>query len=119
MSTFKCAECGVWVTLPYAKSIKTVRCHRCGTAYYCDEPGPPRKFYPALSMFPNNEVVGGPSSEWMPTHTRPVRPGLYDCRFRHIDPATIELWWDGRHFLTPDGKRVDMSQFLSWSGVYA
>lgn len=118
-TNFKCCECSAWVNIPYAKSIKTVSCHRCGETYFCNDDLPPRKFYPALSMHPI-DTAGGVPSKWMPTTTRPVRPGNYECRFRSTEPAHVQLYWTGVMFAVPSTKeRVQMRDFLSWRGVLA
>lgn len=116
-NTIKCVECGAWVTLP-SKSIKTVTCQRCGEVYFCNDDRPPRKFYPALRMHPVTET--GVTSAWMPTQTRPIKQGLYDCRFRTTEPNIIRLHWNGAAFVVPDtGERVQMQHFLSWRGTLA
>lgn len=117
-NTMRCTECSAWVTLPYAKSVNTVSCQRCGTTYFCNMDGPPRKFYPALSMHPID--VQGVASIWMPTHTRPVKPGDYECRFRNTEPNILLLRWNGAAFVVPEtGERVQMIHFLSWRGALA
>ena len=117
MESFRCTECGAWVRIPYAKSVKNVSCHRCGEVFFCNVDGkPPRKMYPALSMYPIG--ISGPVSKWMPTTTRPIRVGLYETRFRTTEPSTYLLQWDGVRFLVPStSERVQMRHFLTWRGV--
>jgi hypothetical protein len=114
---FQCAECGVAVQIP--RGLKTVRCRRCGDSSFITD-GVPRRMYPALHMHPVNYDHGlkdYPSSIWMQTHTRPVRPGIYECRFRHTEPNVIPLLWNGVSFVVPStGERVVMTQFLTWRG---
>lgn len=117
---FQCADCGVWVIIP-SRSIRTVSCRRCGTTYLCNDGGV-SKFYPSLSMFPVDTPITPCScvSMWMLPWTRPIRHGLYDCRFRTIEPNIIRLRWNGAGFVVPDtGERVAMSHFLTWRGVLA
>lgn len=114
-SDFKCSECAAWVNIP--RALKTVTCRRCGEVYFCND-GEPRKMYPALSMYPAD--TDGVVSKWMPTHTRPVREGLYEARFRNIEPAVVLVVWNGVRFVVPfTGERIQMREFLTWRGVLA
>lgn len=114
MSNYVCTECGATVRIP--RVVSTVTCQRCGDVSFCDG-GVARRMYPALTMCPLG-TFGGVESKWMPTHTRPVRSGLYECRFRDIEPRVIVLHWNGRHF-THCGEPVRMRHFLTWRGVLA
>lgn len=118
---FQCADCGVWVIIP-SRSISTVSCRRCGTTYFSNHGATPSKFYPSLSMYPVDTPITPCScvSPWMLPHTRPIRAGIYECRFRTIEPNIIPLRWNGVGFVVPDtGERVAMSHFLTWRGVLA
>lgn len=113
---YVCAECGASNHLPLV--VKTVTCHRCGDVCLVTD-GKLTRFYPSLHMMPIDYVPADSCyavSKWMPTHTRPVASGVYECRFRHIEPTVLRLWWNGVAFLHA-GKRVDMTQFLTWRGV--
>lgn len=109
---YTCAECRALNRRPV--SVKTSACVRCGDVTWLHD-GKWGRFYPMLHMLP--ATADGPVSKWMPGTTRPVVAGLYDTRFRHTEPTVIRLLWDGRHFVAPDGRRVEMTQFLSWRGV--
>jgi len=115
---FRCCECGTLVFLP--STVKTVSCRRCGETYFCNDDKPPRKFYPALSMYPV-DTADGAVSKWMPSHTRPIKPGAYDVRFRHTEPHILRAWWNGSRFVTMDGepRPIVMTQFLAWRGMLA
>jgi hypothetical protein len=120
-NTFQCSECGTTVRLPISPSIKTVTCARCGDVSMLTD-GVRRRFYPALHMHPMTSLTPGPElleavSIWMPTHTRPIIPGIYECRFRTFDEV-LPLQWDGMKFVAA-GQRVRMHDFLTWRGVLA
>lgn len=55
---------------------------------------------------------------WRSQNTRPIEHGMYECRFAEIEPRTIDLWWNGRHFSHAD-QRVTMHTFIAWRGVWA
>lgn len=110
-----CTECGIRLDVP--RKVATVTCPRCGCVFWTESGN---KFYPALSMHPVTHVAEHYAlSKWMPTGTRPVVVGAYDVRFRHTEPATIVLWWNGMRFVALDGRRVDETQLLTWRGVLA
>jgi hypothetical protein len=120
-SDFQCSECAAWVNIP--RVLKTVTCRRCGEVYFCND-GEPRKMYPALSMHPMSALrvqeLTGVLSKWMPTHTRPLIVGCYECRFRTTEPNVIQLLWNGTRFVVPStSERVQMQHFLTWRGVLA
>jgi hypothetical protein len=85
--------------------------------------GERRRFYPALHMGPFHSCVSEASdivSAWMPTHTRPIIPGIYECKFRTTGDAILPLVWEGMKFIAAhDGRRVAMGDFLTWRGVLA
>ena len=113
--TLQCDECRALITLP--ATVKTVSCSRCGETYLVNDGNPPRRLYPALHMYP--VTVEGVESIWMPTQTRPIRHGLYECRFRTTEPHVLRLHWNGRRFLASTGEPVAMGEFLTWRGVLA
>jgi hypothetical protein len=56
------------------------------------------------------------ASPWhLPWH-RPAEEGHYECRFTNTEPRILTLWWNGRAFVVPDGRRVNMATFLTWRG---
>ena len=116
-SRYECAECGALTFLPL--TARTVTCHRCGDVCFVTA-GAVQRMYPALHMRPIDHPHGlgadYPPSKWMPTHTRPVAAGMYECRFRHIEPEVVRLYWNGWR-MQHDGVPVDMSNFLTWRGV--
>ena len=121
--TYCCSECSTHVQLPLSPKIKTVTCPRCGDVSMLTD-GVRRRFYPALHMtpFPHPHIASEDDivSAWMPTHTRPVAIGMYECRFRTTEPHVLLLKWDGIKFV--DGTmdtRVAMRDFLTWRGVLA
>ena len=123
MSTaFNCCECGRAIPLP--RSVKTVSCARCGDVYLCNDGAPPRRMYLSLHMLPldapspSDIPADYPPSRWMQPHTRPIRPGLYECKFRHTGEAVFVLEWTGYYFMH-FGPRVDCTQLLTWRGVLA
>lgn len=116
---YACTECGHPVSLPLSESIKTVTCPRCGDVSMIHD-GNVRRIYPALHMHPIDHVGElAAVSKWMPTRSRPVRPGWYDCRFRTTEPHVLRLQWDGKHWYSAANERVDTRQFLSWRGMLA
>ena len=110
----QCSECGTTVALP--SSVKTVTCRRCGEVYFVNDGEEPRRFYPSFKMYPFEH--DGIESKWMPTFTRPLRTGTYQCRFRNTEPNVIDLYWDGWCFRAL-GLRVRMTEFLTWRGMLA
>lgn len=113
---YTCAECGASNHLPSV--VKTVTCHRCGDVCFVTS-GVVTRAYPSLHMKPIDYVpADGCSavSKWMPTQSRPVEPGTYECRFRSTEPHVLRLHWNGIAFLH-GGKRVNLSAFLTWRGV--
>lgn len=113
---FACDECRTRISIP--RTVSTVTCRRCGETYFSESQ---RKFYPELSMYPIT-ITGefAAVSKWMPTHTRPVRPGIYECRFRTTEPHVLRLNWTGIRFVTvDDGQAVSLRDFLSWRGMLA
>ena len=126
---FKCTECGAIIRVPTA--VKTVSCRRCGDVNLVTD-GQLRRMYPALHMLPVDaprptESVPPhwymqpeyPLSKWMLPWTRPVKPGNYHVRFRHLEPGVFVARWDGVCFRAPDGQRVRMRDFLTWRGLLA
>jgi hypothetical protein len=119
-SSYQCSECCTQVSLPVSPTIKTVTCHRCGDVSTLTD-GERRRFYPALHMQPMSALRVNELpvvSAWMPTNTRPVVPGTYECRFRPTGDAVLRLDWDGMKFVAA-GIRVRMHDFLTWRGVLA
>lgn len=90
-------------------SAATVRCDRCGAVHHADG----TIISPRMLPIP----VAGEwrASPWMFPHTRPIEPGMYDCRFR--DAGDLSLYWDGRQF-THGGLRVRCATLLSWRGQW-
>jgi len=119
-NSFPCSECGATVRLPYSPKITTVACGRCGDVSMITD-GKVRRMYPALHMQPMSVNEPLVVSAWMPTRTRPVAPGEYQCRFRTTGDAILPLYWDGVCFRALDnvGSRVKMGDFLTWRGVLA
>ena len=110
MSLFRCRDCGTPVSLPRS-SVSTFSCQRCGEVYWTDSRKP---MYPALRMSPVG-TPGGVPSKWMPTHTRPVRPGIYEVRFRHLGDSVLALSWTGSRFVR-EGRPVRTVDLLTWRG---
>lgn len=113
---FECTECGTGVRTP---PTATMSCRRCGTVYWTDSGN---KFYGCMSTHPIDYRAPdgfGHVGCWMLPWTRPLRSGRYECRFRHTEPHVLTLLWDGATFTTLDGKRVQMTQFLTWRGMLA
>ena len=101
----QCTECGTRITLPSSPKITTVTCNRCGDVSMRGDGDSWRRMYPALHMYPFHclmpQGIESPEavvSRWMPTHTRPVTPGTYQCRFRTTGEAIFSLHWDGTRF---------------------
>lgn len=119
MKSFACCECGTNVVIPIV--VKTVSCRHCGDVYFIGELGNVRRVYPSLHMQPVTHPLpcsNYPLSKWMMPWTRPIRAGIYHCRFRHTEPHIIELMWQGAFFVVPStGERVDTSHLLTWRGV--
>lgn len=117
-SRFSCTECSADVIVPL--KVTTVSCRRCGDVSFVND-GAPRRYYPALSMYPiDHQSDCSAVSKWMLPWTRPIRAGVYDCRFRHTEPHVIRLRWNGAGFVVPDtGERVSMRYFLTWRGMLA
>lgn len=63
--------------------------------------------------------LGAKPSPWMLPQTRPLEPGVYECRFRGVEPV-LPLWWDGRGFNVSetDSRAVQMGTFLTWRGEW-
>lgn len=113
---FECVECGTGVRVP---PVATTSCRRCGTVYWTDTRN---KFYPSMSVHPVTYTPADglhATGMWMLPWTRPTRAGIYECRFRHTEPHVLRLHWDGKNFVTSQGERVQMTQFLTWRGVLA
>lgn len=140
-SHYQCTECGTAVRIPLCNKprystagfkgcithrnvtlrapIPTVTCPRCGDVSDIDEQGHVQRRYSALHMMPVDHD-DGTLSKWMLPHTRPIRPGLYQCKFRHTgDSFGPSLRWTGYYFACPLGRRVDCTQLLTWRGVLA
>jgi hypothetical protein len=120
MASFKCTECGAVVNIPL--KLKSVTCPDCGDGSFVND-GAVRRMYPGLHMYPvdhaHSHGADYPPSKWMLPWTRPVIPGNYDVRFRHTEPAVLRLRWNGACFVTAEGQRVQMTQFLTWRGALA
>lgn len=120
MITFECRHC-MTVTTEHVRLDKREarRCSNCGEMYWVGEGNPATPMYPALRMRPIDTVSDfGVVSPWMLPRFRPVLPGWYDCRFTHLEPERVRLWWNGYRF-TVNGRCVDMRGFLSFRGVLA
>lgn len=115
--TYQCAECGATNDLPL--TVRTITCQFCGDVCFVTD-GKVSRMYPSLHMLPADTPRDPdyPLSKWMPTQTRPVLPGWYDCRFRTTGDCVLRLWWNGMWFAA-SGKRVVMDEFLTWRGVLA
>ena len=116
---FRCTECHTNVAVPRA-ALKTATCKRCGEVYLLPSQ---QRIYPSLHMRPID--IAPPAdgccavSKWMPTETRPIEQGFYDCRFRHTEPRVFRLYWNGVTFITGKGQRVALHNFLTWRGLLA
>ena len=118
IDTFQCSECCAIVRLPLSPTIRSVTCPRCGDVSMITD-GRVRRVYPALHMRP----IGTPDgvvSKWMDGRVRPVAAGMYECRFRHLEPAVLPLYWDGACFREGiGGRRVQCVGLLAWRGWLA
>lgn len=137
--TYQCTECGASVTIPWHDKVRyrssgfqgqitherivqrapipTVSCRRCGDVCDIADDGSVSRRHASLHMHPVSH--DGPLSIWMLTWTRPIKPGNYHVRFRHLEPQVFVAWWDGVNFLDTTGRRVRMGEFLTWRGVLA
>jgi hypothetical protein len=61
--------------------------------------------------------VAARTRPWMPSHTRPIIDGWYECRFPELEPRVLRLQWLGRGFYLR-GNLVDSRTLLSWRGSW-
>ena len=83
-----------------------VRCVRCGMPHVRGE-----RLQPL--MLPVDRA--GRTSPWQGHHTRPPKQGMYECRFRSIEPQVSTLYWNGSRFVY-QGQVVSMRDFMGWRG---
>lgn len=112
---FDCANCKAHVVFsPMLRAMwskpQPCRCQRCGTVH-----GVMEGEVEVISPFPLPVGEGVKRMPWMLPQTRPIKLGIYEVRFRSTEPRVLRLYWCGRYF-RHEGKRVDMSDFLSWRG---
>lgn len=111
MSNDKCARCGASINFPLQQ--QQVRCRRCGTTIRCETGNAVSK--PVLPLDHGNQL-----GTWMLTHERPTMCGLYDVRYKELEPRVLQLYWDGRAFsILLGGQRVSDATLLTWRGSYA
>jgi hypothetical protein len=89
-----------------------VRCNRCG-AVHCAARSGVEVISPVMAPID----TPGRMSPWMPSHTRPIGQGYYDCKFSDV-AGMLTLWWNGREFTAGCGRRVRMVTFQSWRGTW-
>ncbi len=88
---------------------RTVHCTRCGAVHHSDGDVISPRMLPI--------TTGLKISPWMPTTTRPVECGNYECEFTGLDKSLM-LHWDGAHF-TWMHQRVRCNSLVKWRGQWA
>jgi hypothetical protein len=115
----QCVYCGGLLTV-YQFQLKATGpqrapCSKCGSNHVLHEgrvePLNPRPL-------PVNDERARVVMPWRTHNTRPIEHGMYECRFAEIEPRTIDLWWNGKHFSHAD-QRVAMDTFVAWRGAWA
>jgi len=104
-----CTYCGT--TLHPLFSAATVRCDRCGAVHHADGSVISPRMLPI--------TTGLKMSPWMFAHTRPIEPGIYECKFRDVEPV-LTLYWNGQQFMqVVIDKPVRCATLISWRGQWA
>jgi hypothetical protein len=95
-----------------ATTPQRVSCGKCGSNHVLHKGS-----VEAINPRPLPGGEGTRHMPWRDASTRPIVPGLYECRFVEIEPNAIVLWWNGREF-THEGQRVAMRTFVAWRGSW-
>ncbi len=113
---YECEACGEHVSLnAYVVSRWDMdtgdRCTWCGTTYHVKQ-GQATRISPL--MLPVD--VGVRLSPWYDAKYHPAVRGLYECRYREIEPAVVRLRWNGIVWEF-EGAQV-VGSMLAWRGSW-
>lgn len=89
-----------------------VRCQKCGSSHSLL-----RTEIEVINPRPLPLGMGAKQMPWRGAPTRPIDAGVYECRFRDIEPRILSLEWNGAAFFY-QGQRVRMSTFMAWRGEW-
>lgn len=122
MSSYNCARCGA-ANSPSAYLLQKSQlkptpdhCIRCGASHSLHA-GSVEVISPVMRPLPDDPLPWR-ASPWMLPRYRPALVGLYECRFRELEPRILVLQWTGKCFAI-DGREVNCRTLMGWRGEWA
>lgn len=111
----QCGHCGGTIRL-YEFQKKSgrnecVSCEKCGSSHTYSE-----GTVTPINPRPLPCAYGAVVMPWRDASTRPIEPGMYECRFRNLEHLLL-LEWTGTQF-EHEGQRVNCRTLQAWRGSW-
>jgi hypothetical protein len=116
---YVCSACSTLHRFPHLAArdpnrVHIERCSRCGAATSFLANWGQVISWPILPLCQANDRRE--YSMWVPAPAQPLIAGLYEARFKSLEPNTIFLNWDGRCFRAACGDRVALNDYMGFRG---